>query len=223
MTQTPTKPALTREILCSEGKLFADIESIFPEPALYGVTDGKSIGTYFEHKFKAYLAAKYSYAPGNSASGIDFPSIDVDMKVTSVTQPQSSCPFSSARQKIFGLGYSVLVFVYSKSDDPVTRTGLLNIQHCIFVEKALTADYQTTTGIRAIFENDGNEDDLVAFMQDRFLPVEDIEAHVIAKQLLTAPDLPIGYLTISNALQWRLQYGRVIMKAGSVEGILRLR
>ena len=30
-------------------------------------------------------------------------------------------------------------------------------------------------------------------------------------------------LTISNALQWRLQYGRVIEKAGAVTGIRRLR
>lgn len=128
MVEAVVKPALTADILCSEAKLFADVESIYPEPALYGVTDGKTIGTYFEHKFKAYLVAKYTYAPGNSASGIDFPEINVDMKVTSVTQPQSSCPFSSVRQKIFGLGYSVLIFVYSKRDDPETRTGLLNIQ-----------------------------------------------------------------------------------------------
>ena len=33
----------------------------------------------------------------------------------------------------------------------------------------------------------------------------------------------IGYLTISNALQWRLQYKRVISKAGEVEGVHRLR
>ena len=32
-----------------------------------------------------------------------------------------------------------------------------------------------------------------------------------------------GYLTISNALQWRLQYARVIEKAGTIEGVLRLR
>jgi len=30
------------------------------------------------------------------------------------------------------------------------------------------------------------------------------------------------YLTISNALQWRLQYSRVIEQAGKVEGVLRL-
>jgi len=31
-----------------------------------------------------------------------------------------------------------------------------------------------------------------------------------------------GFLTISNALQWRLQYGRVISVAGSEDGIEKL-
>jgi hypothetical protein len=33
----------------------------------------------------------------------------------------------------------------------------------------------------------------------------------------------LGYLTISNALQWRLQYSRAIEQAGAVKGILRLK
>src|SRR5947209_19348433 len=108
---------LTIRLLCQEASAFAQVESAYPEPSLYGVTDGKAIGTYLEHKFRAHLAVKYTFAPCNSASGIDFPDLKVDMKVTAITQPQSSCPFKSARQKIFGLGYSVLVFVYEKKDD----------------------------------------------------------------------------------------------------------
>src|SRR3972149_10941361 len=92
------------------------------------------------------------------------------------TEPQSSCPYKSARQKIFGLGYSVLVFVYDKTDDPGSSTGNLDVQHVIFVEKERTADFQTTTGIRKILDNQGNKDDLLAFMQERMLPVEEIEA-----------------------------------------------
>lgn len=29
-------------------------------------------------------------------------------------------------------------------------------------------------------------------------------------------------LTISNALQWRLQYARVVAEAGNVDGLIRL-
>lgn len=216
------KARLTVPTLCSEARGFAGIESAHDEPTLFGVTDGKAIGTYLEHKFRDYLSARYRYDAGSSASGIDFPGLDVDMKTTRSTQPQSSCPFESARQKIYGLGYSLLVFVYEKTDDPVSQTGRLNIVHIVFVEANRTADYQTTTSILQIIENEGNEDDLIAFMQDRSLPVDDIQARQLAEELLQNPP-EIGYLTISNALQWRLQYARVIREAGTVTGIGKIR
>lgn len=216
------KVELTIDILRKEASNFAEQESHYSEPSLYGITDGKAVGTYFEHKFQDFLSEKYNYVQGSSAKGIDFPEIGVDMKVTSFKQPQSSCPFKSARQKIFGLGYSLLIFVYEKTDNHEDNTGLLNILHTIFVDADKTADFQTTTGIRKILENDGNKDDLLAFMSERMLPVEDIAASKIADELLENPP-EIGYLTISNALQWRLQYGRVISKAGTVGGIYRIR
>ncbi len=125
---------LTIELLRKEAIAFAKAESKHPEPSLFGVTDGKAVGTYLEHKFQSSLQNRYTYGRGNSARGIDFPELGVDIKVTSIRQPQSSCPFKSARQKIYGL----------------------------------------------------------------------------------------GYLTVSNALQWRLQYSRVIEQAGKIGGILRL-
>jgi hypothetical protein len=216
------KQKLTVDALKTEARAFATLESAHREPALFGVTDGKAVGTYFEHKFREHLASRFDFQEGSSAKGIDFPELEVDMKITSVKQPQSSCPYKSARQKIFGLGYSVLVFVYDKTDDPASSTGHLDVQHVIFVEKERTADFQTTTGIRKILDNQGNKDDLLAFMQERMLPVDDIEASKIADQLLrTRPEK--GYLTISNALQWRLQYWRVIDKAGTVPGVIRLK
>jgi len=216
------KPTLTVASLLDEARRFTEQESIHPEPTIFGVTDGKAIGTYLEHKFQSYLEASYVHAPGNSASGIDLPGLGVDMKVTSIRQPQSSCPFKHARQKIYGLGYSLLVFVYDKTDDPVNRTAILNIQHTIFIDAEQTADFQMTAGLREILARQGNEDDLVAFMQDKMLPVDEIEVHRIAQELLLSPPEQ-GYLTISNALQWRLQYGRVIVHAGAVPGIHRIR
>ena len=216
------KKKLTVPLLCEEAARFAEIESTYPEPTLYGVTDGKAVGTYLEHKLRAHLEAVYSFAPCNSASGIDFPDLNVDMKVTAVTQPQSSCPFKSARQKIFGLGYSVLVFVYDKKDDPETKTAVLNILHTVFVEQHRTADYSITALIRKHLEAGCNSEDLIGLMHDKNLPVDDIEARKIADELLQQP-CQQGYLTISNALQWRLQYGRVIIEAGKIDGIRKLR
>lgn len=216
------KPILSIEQLCAEAAQFAEIESIYDEPTLYGVTDGKAVGTYLEHKFTAYLAENYNYQPGNSASGIDILDLEVDIKVTSIKQPQSSCPFKSATQKVFGLGYHLLVFVYDKYDDPDNRTGRLNMQHTVFIDKSRTADFQTTRGILDILNRDGNKDDILAFLEDRNLPVDEIGANQLADRILESPPHQ-GYLTISNALQWRLQYGRVIQQAGNVSGIIRVR
>jgi hypothetical protein len=212
---------LTVPLLQKEAASFAKAESKHAEPSLFGVTDGKAVGTYLEHKFQAMLQARYEYARGSSAKGIDFPELEVDIKVTSIRQPQSSCPFKSARQKIYGLGYSLLVFVYDKHDEPATKTGKLDIQHTIFVQRERTADYQTTSGLCRLIENKANRDDILAFFQERMLPVDEVEAGPLADEVLRNPP-EVGYLTVSNALQWRLQYGRVIEQAGKVVGILRL-
>lgn len=216
------KPPLTIETLCAEAAAFAEVETRYDEPVLYGVTDGKAVGTYLEHKFIAHLMAVYEFTKGNSASGIDIPSLGVDIKVTSIKQPQSSSPFRSARQKIYGLGYHLIIFVYEKSDDDAARTGRLDMAHTIFVDKSRTADFQMTRGLIDIIERDGNDDDIVAFLQDKNLPVDEIEARNIAEAVLADPP-QLGYLTISNALQWRLQYKRVINKAGEVPGIHKVR
>lgn len=222
MMNAAGKPPLTLPALWREAANFAAHESTYDEPSLYGVTDGKAVGTYLEHKFTAHLLENYLFNQGNSAKGIDFPELEVDMKVTSIAQPQSSCPFKSARQKIWGLGYNLIVFVYEKADDHIAKTGRLNMQHTIFIDRERTADYQMTRGLLEILDRDGNRDDLIAFLFDRNLPVDEIEAYNIAEELLARrPEQ--GYLTISNALQWRLQYGRVIQVADGVSGIQRIR
>lgn len=212
---------LTIQLLCTEAGKFSILESQHKESSLYGVTDGKAVGTYLEHKFKAYLKERYDFVEGSSASGIDFPDLLVDMKVTSIKQPQSSCPYKSARQKIFGLGYSLIIFVYNKIDNSSEKITQLNIQNTIYIEAERTADFQMTRGINQILDNEGNEDDIVAFILDRNLPVDEIEAENLAKEVIDHPPKQ-GFLTISNALQWRLQYRRVISLAGQEEGLINI-
>ena len=64
-------------------------------------------------------------------------------------------------------------------------------------------------------------DDVIAFMQDKNLPADEIELTSIAKDILVNPPKQ-GYLTISNALQWRIQYRRVIQEAGNISGIYKV-
>ena len=56
---------------------------------------------------------------------------------------------------------------------------------------------------------------------DRLLPVDDMGANQIAEEIMANPPA-VGYLTISNALQWRLHYRRAIDLARQLDGIRRI-
>ena len=98
MYNADMKKDLTIERLQKEARHFSKQVSNYDDPSLFGATDGKAVGTYLKHRFKNFLAQNYTFDSGNSASGIDFPGLLVDIKTTSITQPQSSCPFKSAEQ-----------------------------------------------------------------------------------------------------------------------------
>src|SRR5207244_12637628 len=55
------------------------------------------------------------------------------------------------------LGYSLLVFVYDKTDNPKTASGVLNVLHTIFVSESRTSDFQMTKGLREILDNQGKD------------------------------------------------------------------
>ena len=208
---------LTINILIDEARRFSNIISEQNHTSLIGVTDGKAVGTYVEHLFQNYLRERYTMTVGSSALGIDLPSVNTDIKTTSYVQPQSSCPFKSARQKVFGLGYNLLVFVYNKQD---THDGCyLEITHCTFIEEARTADYSLTAILRRMLHEGANKDDIIGLLYDRNVPGDDITYNDLAEEILqNTPEQ--GYLTISNALQWRLQYSRVIGLNNTVEGVI---
>lgn len=67
-----------------EARNFVREFSTTPIPILYGITDGKAVGTYIEQAFHKYLTDRYLYRPGSSASGIDLPELGVDIKATSI-------------------------------------------------------------------------------------------------------------------------------------------
>ena len=63
-------------------------------PELFGTTDGKAVGTYVEHAFHDDLQKRFNYEVGSSASGIDFPSLGVDLNVHSPAAIIMSISFS---------------------------------------------------------------------------------------------------------------------------------
>ncbi len=210
---------LTLEMLMYEAKKFCEYQSKVNHTELFGITDGKAVGTYVEHKFKQYLADNYILGLGNSARGIDLPDehINTDIKVTSRRQPQSSCPFKSARQKIFGLGYNLLVFVYEKTDSHDFCS--LDFKYLTFIEAERTGDFTVTKRIREMLQDGANHEDIIGFMMDRGIPGDEIVYNDLAHEILCTPPQQ-GYLTISNALQWRLQYQRVITLSNSIDGVV---
>ena len=114
------------------------------------------------------------------------------------------------------MGYSLLVFVYEKTDDSARKIAVLDFKYLVFVQSDKTADFQTTKGVLDILDRDGNRDDIVAFLEERNLPLDEIGRAQLAERILHERPGQ-GYLTISNALQWRLQYGRVITLASKAE------
>ncbi len=214
---------LTIETLIKEAQIFCAEQSKFQHRELFGVTDGKAVGTLIEQKFQKHLNDKYEVTIGSSARGVDLPSDDIltDIKVTSIKQPQSSCPFKDAKQKVFGLGYNLLVFVYDKADDPKSKTATLNFVSCSFVAKERTADYTTTYRLREMVKDKANEADIIAYLQDKNIPADEITLSKLAEQILKNPPEQ-GYLTISNALQWRLQYQRIVTLTDEITGITKI-
>lgn len=210
---------LTIEYLKKEAKTFCELMCKENHKSLIGVTDGKAVGTYVEHRFQEYLKSKYELEVGSSAKGIDLPGegIQTDIKVTSIVQPQSSCPFKNARQKIFGLGYNLLVFVYDKKD--TASSCALDFKYCTFIDSSRTADYTITKRLREMVDDGANKEDVIGFLVDKNVPGDEIVYSDLADEVLSRKPEQ-GYLTISNALQWRLQYARVIALNNSVDGVL---
>lgn len=111
------------------------------------------------------------------------------------------------------------MFVYEKSDAENACT--LRFTHCAFIDKDRTGDFTTTKRLREMLSDGANREDIIAYLQDRNVPGDEIIYGNLADEILSrTPEQ--GYLTVSNALQWRLQYARVIELGNRVSGVVNL-
>lgn len=212
---------LTREALALVAKTFCLDQSRTWHSELFGVTDGKAVGTHVEHLFQALILEQFDIAGGSSAKGIDLPAINTDIKVTSIKQPQSSCPFKSAREKIYGLSYNLLVFVYDKKDDPKKKAALLNFVCCAFIEQSRTADYEATLLLRDVLKRDGNRDDVFGLLTERHFSGEDETLWELAGEVVEHPPRQ-GWL--ASSLEWRrpVLNERIITLEVPTDGVERI-
>ena len=201
---------LTIESLVEEAELFCDMKNFEKHPQLTGISDGKAIGTYIEQEFKDYLSERYSFNQGSCAHGIDFPDEDIntDIKVTSSKKPQNSCPFTDIRQKIYGLGYNILLFIYDSNIEDYTD---LKFESCTFIKASETGDYNLTKNLIKMVENKWDADRITEYLIKCKMPGNYNSLNELAHEIIENPPRQ-GYLTISNALQWRLKYSHVNKK-----------
>lgn len=205
-------PKLTIQILKREAQKFSQMESSHKEKSLFGVTDGKAVGTYLEHKFKQYLRGKYEFEEGSSASGIDFPELQVDVISTNLLTPYPSSPLKSAHQKIYGMEHSLIWFLYEKTDDHESKRAKISIVSAFFLDKNSTADFKTTSGIIDILKNEGNKDDVMAYILDARLANDEIEASNFADEILTNPP-ELGFIFTTSFWRQRAQYLKTIKQS----------
>jgi len=187
---------------------------------LFGVTDGKAVGTFIEHEFQNYLQTQYEIQIGNSASGLDLPSLETDIKVTSIRQPQSSSPFRSARQKVYGLGYNLLLFVYDKQDNAKTKKAKLTFVSCAFIESSRTGDYRTTRNLLQILANDAHQEEIAAYLNDSYLLIDEAEKNALADEIMRTPPTQ-GYLGTWLKPEWQTWYNRVAYHDEAMQGVVK--
>jgi len=181
---------------------------------LFQVTDGKRVGTYIEWECKAYLEERTGLEIGGSAAlGKDLPLFNIDIKTTSVVQPQSSSPYRSIDEKIFGVPYNILLFIYEKEDlDGYAR---LNILRCCYIPQEYTGDYGTTRLARQLrdryLKKEIGVDEFIRRLEEKLGITEAEDLNItpgMVQRIIDTPPAP-GAVTISLALQWRLQYSRL--------------
>lgn len=231
------KESLTIDKMLKEVSLFCEYSSEKGIKALYGASDGKAVGTPVEKMLKIYLSKKYKFNKGNSGKGVDLPDerINTDIKVTSISQPQSSSPYKDSKQKVLGLGYNLLIFVYKKTDNNTSRTAHLEWKDCIFVEAKNTADYSVTEAINNMLQESKDSEyemkiaELTEILASKNVPGDNLALRTLSIEVLKTAEnnggfLHQGQITISNALQWRMNYGRVVgySSGGENKGVKKL-
>ncbi|WP_406702460.1 hypothetical protein [Sodalis sp.] len=84
-----------------------------------------------------------------------------------------------------------------------------------------TADFRTSRDLRQIIASEGNTDDIVSFLQERNLPVDEIEARNVAKTILPKSFLlnrrhKVTSLSQRTVMTDAVSWGN---KAGTLDGL----
>lgn len=129
MTQATVYQDLSKHLHLIE-EFIQEMES---NPSDYLGIEVKTRGTLIETNCKNFLEQKLGISIGGSAAnGVDLPIFNTDIKSTSMNQPQSSSPYKSISEKLFGFPYNILLFIYRIDDDSFT------VEHCAYIPQEYT-------------------------------------------------------------------------------------
>ena len=117
---------------------------------------------------------------------------------------------SAIREEAFKLIYSMQI---QKQEELSDQIELYLESNQIESEDAKIYINNTIHGIEK------NKEDIIALLTDKNVPGDDITYNDLADEIFENPPKQ-GYLTISNALQWRLQYKRVISLDNQIKGVV---
>lgn len=110
-----------------------------------------------------------------------------------------------------------MVFIYEKND--TDTECYLKILNTTFIDATRTADFTLTRQILDSLSVEAIKEDIIALLEDKSVPGDEVVLSDLAEEIMINPPSQ-GYLTISNALQWRLQYKRVINLKNTVDGVI---
>lgn len=166
----------------------------------------KLTGTTIEEQLHTMLEERCDHIRGNAAKGLDLPTISYDIKVTHINKPQSSAAYSSAAEKVYGLGYGILLLTYE------LKAGKLHFLDPVLIRRGETADFRMTRELRAMHVAHVPQAVYTAYLRGSGLAFQGGELEALGKRL-RGEKPPLGQLGLTYTPQWRVRYGRVLARA----------
>lgn len=208
-----------RNYLDSVAEFCAEMESRTVPEDKSGTS--KQIGTYFEKKLRDWFENIHGLvSEGSVAEDIDLPAFNLDVKTTSNRQPQSSSTFDDPGERIVGVDYNILLFIYHKQS--VDGGNKFQIKTCAYIPKERASDYRKSDDAVKLVadyrEGKLSESELREQLEN-LTGVGAISDEKFEEIKENPPEK--GAITITPALQWRFNYNKMV-KEDVPEGTERI-
>jgi len=170
----------------------------------------KRIGTYFEKELREWFEEKHGFvSEGSVAEGIDLPAFNIDVKMTSNRQPQSSSPFDDPGERITGVDYNILLFVYDKHS--VEEGNQFDIESCAYIPKERASDYRKSENAAKLVEDYRESKLSESELREQLEELTGIGAISDEKFNEIKENPPKeGAITMTPAVQWRFNYNKMV-------------